>query len=318
MLGATRHALVVVTMLACAATGGLGQPAAPATVALNFCWTAGQRALVTTAASRAQSGKPSRSGTVHYTVQVLAQGEHLRIQPLDPKADLSGATTSVGSSVQAELDQRLAELLPDYLVTKAGAFAGIVDLPAYQKRLRDFIDRSLPPNVDRAAVAKGLDMVTSEAFLNARVAQEWNVLVAAWVGGRLPLGVENVKQNQMPSNLGKPLNVTHTFVARRMVPCRRGEVERQCVELELRSVPDPEAVKATVGSTLAALGRPMPPSASVKSFVVEDRVRLVTEPECLIPHEYVKSKVISAVVAADGKEETIERIDRSEASYRYP
>ena len=296
-------------------------PTAPAqppkdSVTLGFCWAPGMKADVTASATRTRTNAPPRGGTIRYTLEVSEQGEHLRVRLADPVADLSGAKQPVSPEAQAQIDDRLDDLMPDYLVTREGKFAGLTDLADYQARMRAMIEKSVPPKADRAAVQKALDRATSEPVLNARVNQEWNVLVQAWVGSTLPIGVEQTRQVKLGAPTGAPpVVVTHTYSATARVPCRRGGQDRQCVQLDLRSVPDSEAVKAQMGAALAAMGRTA--TTEVRSMSIDEHVRLVTETDCLIPHSFTRSRIQTITMLNKGKEESVERTDRSVVSYTF-
>jgi hypothetical protein len=289
--------------------------AAQDSVTLGFCWAPGMKADVTASASRTQTNAPPRGGTIRYTIEVSEQGEHLRVRLVDPVADLSGAKQPVSAEAQAQIQDRLDDLLPDYLITREGKFAGLTDLADYQTRLRAMIEKSLPPKVDRAAVQKALDRATSEPVLNARVSQEWNVLVQAWAGSTLPIGVEQTRQVTLGAPGAKGVVVTHTYSATARVPCRRGGEDRACVQLDLRSVPDSEAVKSQMGAALAAMGRTA--TTEVRSMSIDEHVRLVTEAACLIPHSFTRSRVQKITMLNKGKEESVERTDRSVVSYTF-
>ena len=316
-------ALVLALPISLAAAGATPQIPVPSgatksakeSVTLGFCWAPGMKADVTASATRSQTNAPPRGGTIRYTIEVSEQGENLRVRLVDPVADLSGAKQPVSPEAQAQIDDRLDDLLPDYLITRQGKFVGLTDLADYQARLRAMIEKNLPPKVDRAAVQKALDRATSEPVLNARVSQEWNVLVQAWAGSTLPLGVEQSRQVKLGAPGTPGVVVTHTYSASARVPCRRGGEERQCVQLDLRSVPDSEAVKAQMGATLAAMGRTA--TTEVRSMSIDEQVRLVTEVDCMIPHSFTRTRTQKVTMLNKGKEETVERTDRSVVSYTF-
>jgi hypothetical protein len=300
-----------------AAGGGLAQPASKDVVKLGFCWPPGLKAQVTNSSVRSQTGAQTRSSTFRYTLSVLEQGANLRVRLDDPVADLSAAGAQVSAEVQARVDEQLEETLPDFLITPDGKLVGLVDVEGYQARLRGMIERRLPKNVDRAAAKKAIDGSTSEAALNARLAQQWHVLVGSWVGGELPIGVEHTRQTKVgPAE--KPIGaISHSYGAARRVPCRRGGKARECVQLFLRSVPDDAAMNARIGQLTTALGQRLPPMTRVKSAASEEAIQLVAEPECLVPHSFTRTQTQTLVVEQGVRESTITRQDRSAITYSY-
>lgn len=311
--------LSLVTALVLPPGGSRAQPAPADSVTLGFCWPPGMKADVTASSSRAQTGAAAAGGTVRYTLEVLEEGEHLRVRLVNPIADLSGAKGPVTAEAQSRIDDQLSQMMPDYLVTRTGRFVGLFDVAGYQARVRALVDTmALPPKVDRAAVQKAVDATTSEAALNARLSQEWHMLVTAWLGSSLAVGVEQTRPGRVGASGSPGMAVTHTYAATARVPCRRGGEERGCVQLDLRSVPDADALKAQSAATLAALGRSLPASSELRSLEVEESVRLVTEIDCLIPHSIARTRTQRVVMARDGKEQTAVRTDRTALTYAYP
>lgn len=297
--------------------GSLAQPAEKDVVTFGFCWAPGMKAQVTTSTRRTQSGTPDRASTFRYTLSVLKQDQHLRIRLDDPIADLSGAGARVSPEVQARVDEQLEGMLPDFLVTPEGKLVGLFDLAGYQARLRAMIDRSLPKTVDRAAAQKAIDLATSEAVLNSRLAQQWQILVGGWLGATLPIGVEQTQQARLgPASKPGPM-ITHAFTATKRLPCLRGGKERQCVQVDLRSVPDEATMNARVSQITAALAKKGAAAARVTSAKLEETVQLVVEPGCLVPHSLTRTQ--SQVIGVDHGErvETIERTDRSAVTYAF-
>jgi hypothetical protein len=306
--------LILVTATVLAPAGSRAQPAGEDVVKLAFCWTPGMTAQVTTSSRRTQTGAPDRTSTVRYTLSVLKQERQLRIRLDHPVADLSAAGASVTPEIQARVDEQLEQMLPDFVVTPEGRIVGLADLAEYQARLRALIDQALPKTVDRAAAQKAIDVATSEAVLNARLAQQWQILVGGWLGAALPLGVEQTRHVRIGPG-GKGGTITHAFTATRRLPCLRGGKERQCVQLDLRSKPDDATMQARISQSSTAPGNKPPAAASVKSATLEETVQLVAEPGCLIPHSLTHTQTQVVIVDHGAREETIQRVDRSAATY---
>lgn len=307
---------LAVTCTLWTAAGGLTQPPSPDVVKLGFCWTPGLKATVTHSSARTQSGAPTRTSTFQYTMSVLKDGPNLRVKLKNPVADLSAAGGPVTAEVQARVDEQLQELLPDFLVTPRGKLVGFVDAAAHQARLRAMIDKGLPKNVDRAAAQKAIDVATSEATLNARLAEQWQTLVGNWLGTTVPVGVEQTRQTRLGS-AKKPASITHRFGAVGRLPCRRGGKDRQCLQLDLHSVPDEAATNARVGQILEALGQTLPPTTRVKSAAVVETVQLVAEATCLVPHSITRTQTQTLVIDQGASESSVTRSDRSVVTYAY-
>jgi hypothetical protein len=309
--------LGLVAAMALWTADGQAQLPAPEPVTLKFCWAPGLKAQVTTSSFRTQTGVPDRRSTFRYSLSVVQQDQHLRIRSDSPVADLSGAGQQVSPELQARVDDQLEQMLPDFLVTPDGKLVGLADFPAYQARLRAMIGQRVPKGVDAAAAEKAIAAATTEAVLNTRLAQQWQVLVGAWNGGTLPVGVEQKRQSKVGPADKPGLVVNHTFSATKRLPCQRGGVERQCVELDLRSTPDPAGVNARVGQIAAALGRKLTPTSRPKAAAIEERVQLIAEIECLVPHSFERTHAQALVLNHGDREETVKRVERSAVTYAY-
>ena len=165
-------------------------------------------------------------------------------------------------------------------------------------------------------------VLTSEAFLSARVGEEWGRVVGAWVGAELELGVPLTSSSleAIPAFPGEQVEMDYSFEAKRFVPCTRGGVERRCVELELKSVPDPEAMKRVISTFMSRAMKDLGGDelgAAIRGMDIETGLTLITEPDGLLPHSFTWTKTIRVTALAAGQESSMEQIDTTRASFTW-
>jgi hypothetical protein len=313
-----------IAFLLAATAPAAAQPlVAPTHVDLRFGWKPGMEMSVTATRTRLRAAdeRTTRASSSRYTVRVEAEGENLRIRFTNPEFDTTNDAGSMTPSEQAKIMEKIADLMPDFVVTREGDFVGIHDLPAFQKKLWDFLIDIMPPNVDAAVVTQMQSLLTSEAFLNSRASEEWNAIVGAWVGSDFEIGVpvEHSRAEPVAIFPGSEIRMNYAFSADRVLPCKRANAERRCAELSMRSVADPEATRKVIDSFLAQLAPGQVPEMPVfRTLAIENVLRVRTEPDGLIPHAYSLTKSIRGTVAAPDGEQVVEQIDTTEVRYAYP
>ncbi len=298
------------------------QPAATE-VALRFAWPAGLKATVTTTKARTRRAEETttRISTIQYSMLVEADGENLRIRISDAAAGIEGDLAALPPQARAQLVAQAADLTPDYRVTKGGEFAGLHDLPTVRKKLETLLRGMLPGDADEGMVAQILSVVTSEAFLNAKAAEQWNALVGTWAGADFELGADYTLSSQEPLPVmpGEQILMHYVFSANRLLPCRRGGTERTCAELEMTSTADPEDAARVTQAMISKLALDSSlPGAAFTTLEIENVLLVVTEPNGLVPHSLTLTRTIRGTVRAEGKEQAIEQVDRTDTHYAYP
>lgn len=97
--------------------------------------------------------RSTRSATSRYTLRVAADDEHLRIHFADPSFQLGGDSEPLPAPVRAQIVAQVADLKPDYVVSRAGEFVAIHDLPAFRTRLQALVNEIFP-EVEQVDVTK--------------------------------------------------------------------------------------------------------------------------------------------------------------------
>ena len=295
---------------------------APATVTPKFSWAPGLKASVafTTSRTRVVDKRTTTATEGRYTLSVLAEGPNLRIHISDPKLGKKGSTPGPDSLTQARIIEQLAAMAPDFVVARSGEFVKIHDLPGFQRRLKTFFTEHMPKDTDTTVARNVLDMVTSEAFLTSRIADEWNAIVGTWLGNvEMQLGqeYETTAREPIPMMPGETVIMRHTFSASRLVDCKRDGVARDCAELVFTSRTDPEDTKQVIQAALSRMGDQALSGMVFKTFEIETKILVVTEPNGLLPHRYKLTKTVRGVAAIGQDERTLEQVDERETTYEW-
>ena len=296
---------------------------APATVTPKFTWEPGLKANVTftTSRTRVVDKRTTTATEGRYTLSVLAEGPNLRIHISDPKlGKKGGASTTDSTMTQARVIEQLAAMAPDFVVARSGEFVKIHDLPGFQGRIKAFFTEHMPKGTDSTVGRNVLDQVTSEAFLTSRIADEWNAVVGSWLGGvELQLGqeYETTAREPIPMMPGEQVIMRKSFSASRRVDCRRGGVDRDCVELIFTSSTDPDDTKQVLQAALSRLGDQALSGMVFKTIEIETKILVVTEPNGLLPHRYKLTKTVRGVAAIGQEERTLDQIDERETTYEW-
>jgi hypothetical protein len=206
----------------------------------------------------------------------------------EPKLDASNLGSDVEKKVVA-LMARVFGRMPVAVISKTGEFKEVRDLDAFSKQMNAEIDKAVKqavPESDpryaavKAATDEELRPAATPGNLTARIQQDYSLETGIWNGATL-------EQNgwvSLPLTLsmnGTPQGyIEHTVQAvfSRRLPCGAGLPAEGCVELVLEAVPTEKAVAEVMQKLQDSdKGR--------LDYAAATRVRLVVDPETLVPYE---------------------------------
>lgn len=299
-------AAVLWTLLALPASHAAAGPKADV-VSLRFAWPESGESKVTYTKVKKQTGKPEQKFTARYAGRAEKTGEEWRLSgsgtswegaaPFPPALVEEGmrASEKVIQIVSADLSQVRLEGTEAVEAVFGKMFAG-----------------SSVPEAQRQRI---LEMARTAMVAEAN--ELWTLGVGFWNGADLPLGKVHAGENEgeLPMAPGTPVKFQLRFQARKRVPCA-GEKQPRCVELSLRSVPDPKSLKPALERFVTSLVPPgqAPPKGLFERVNIENDLVLVTEPATLVPHRLTWTK--KARIRSMGKD--AETLERSEYRYQYP
>lgn len=279
-------------------------------VALRFGWPAPLEAEVTYRRTRTRTGTPPSRFVARYRTVAEPDGPALRLRTEQTRweGDLPVPADRVAEAIRASeaVVQR---------VGASGAFAGLEGVDAMRPVLEPLLAAAgVPPEQTERALA------LAEGAIQAEAEELWNLAVGFWTDADLALGARYVMRAEtaLPFAAGLSLPGTVEFQVRRRTPCAAGETVPRCVEVTLREVPDPDALRRASRTLRAWIaGGEEPPDDAAEDVAVESELVLVTDPQTLLPRRLAWTRTARAE-AADRREPVHEAVDRSEYDYHYP
>ena len=310
--------LLVASGCATVADAPEAEPGTP--VALVFGWEPGMQASVVSTRTRQRTGASNleNSMTSLYTLRVDSAGEELRVHFDDLEVEVGGKRAPAAEAIQ--FIAQMGDLAPDYRVTTHGEFLGLHDMPAFQQRLETLLTGMIPPKTQEA-LGPMMEMLTSEAFLNTRAAEQWNAIVGTWADAELALGSAYEAQIREPVPVvpGTEVMMNYTFEVKELVSCERGGTRRECAALEMHSIADPEDTAKMIEAIIDRIaGQALTEQPVITSLDMDNTLQVVTEPNGLIPHQYKLIKNLRATVRIGDREREMVQVDTTEAAYSYP
>ncbi len=286
-------------------------------VPFRFAWPVGLEIVASTTRERSRPRNRATGGpiTLTYTLRMEDQGDDLRIRVAAP--EFSGiAERDAGTTALLE---QVGSLVPDFIVTRSGDFKSIADVEDYTKRLREVLVAILPEAGQLDAIEPLLGSLLSPAVLNAMASEEWNAIVGNLADSELDTyGVyEFSEATPIPVFPGRTVSMNYVLEVSGFRECVRGGRPRRCVEVEIRSEADPAEVQQIIESVLNAFGTKPIPAGSITRLELANSIRVLTEPDGLYPHELVISKRVRGTAIEDGREQTLEQLDRKRTTYTY-
>jgi hypothetical protein len=281
----------------------------PDRVTFRFAWPAPLEAQVRHRVTRTRSGAAAATTVARYALRVHRVAEEaLRLETAGTawEGDLPfpPALAQVAAAASDRVLQRVAA---------DGEFEALENAEVLRPVLEEAYRASVPSEALERAVAAAL------GFLETDAEERWNRAVGFWIGAELTLGQPYVMRSEarlplVPDATGE---AKVEFQVRRRVPCGAAEREPRCVEVTLRSAPEPGAVERrldAVAARLSSTGAPVS-AAALAGLTLESELVLVTDPQTLLPHRVVWTDSLRAAGLEAGP--PLEVVERSEYDWRY-
>ena len=293
-------------------------------VATSFGWEAGTAFEATSTKTRVRRGpgvapvESSVSST--YGITVEEAGESLRVKWVNPSVDTVNVPPEMTPSAREQLVERVSALMPDFLVSRDGAYGGLVDFERHRSEMRQLFLDVFPDETEAQAMPAIDRMILTEAFFDTRLAQEWNAIVGTWIDGEFEIGAEYEMSQEEPIPLvpGEKVLMNYVFSAARTLSCERGGVTRKCVELTMRSSADPGDMKRLTARLFEQLDAAAPEELSqLQGFDNRTTLRVVTEADGLFPHEFDLERTVGGTTLVDGARQEFSQIDSRAVRYTH-
>jgi hypothetical protein len=214
---------------------------------------------------------------------------------------------------------RLSAVEPSYVVDSTGNLVRVKGIA----QLRTQVQSLMAPGGDSLETAPVevqamLETALSEPALTDRARQEWDLVVGMWAGSDLEPGALYQMESEEPIPLlaGTSVPMEFQFQVSEPRSCTEAMDSPSCVELEMVSTPDPEAVRRVVGDLLGKIARAGQPQ--VERLVLENRVTLLAEPATLLPYRLrVEKRVTGSMRTGDGASQPMSSVDERVSVYTY-
>jgi len=282
--------------LSCASAGPPAEVAAGAAtdrsehIALAFAWPAGFSARVAGAeSSRLVTDVVRDESRTQMSYRLSLEphpgGVRIRYDDFslhDPRTDALVRLRSVPG-----LETLTAALRPSFVVATDGRFGGTPGLEEDVAAINRALDalHARPEGLPEGSPL--LPTRFSAELFRRHAPVEWEPLVELWAGREIVLG-ERYRVDlvtRMPLLDGVPIRMDGELQVSGRVPCDGGNGPARCVELVLVTRPDPLELLPLLGADAeqpSADAGPAP--VTVTRLELDESVRLVTEPETLVPY----------------------------------
>lgn len=272
----------------------------PATVALRFAWPGGLAADVDYARTRTQTGRDPVALRLKGKLAATARGGKLAVR----YHGWTGAEGEAAALIRAA--EKVVVVVGED--GRAEAVEGLAESVAALRKLPGFSE-------DTPQMRKVLELAPGSIEKESR--ELWAVLVGFWTENDLDVG-EPYQMDQevpVPALPGSSVRLKIEARATRWLDCP-GPQKGRCVELTMRSRPDPEDVAKLVTGLMEKLGAPKQAvQGALGELATVTDATLVTEPTTLVPHRLVLER--TADLTGPGGE-TLSRVDEQRWSYAYP
>jgi len=313
--------LVLATILGCAGRGGGSERD---TVALRFDWPVGLTAFVETERSTHSTGsRGSRSTTVRMTyridVEEAQDGRLIRRGDIRAEDPESGQIYPL-DQLPEPLASQLTAVFPSFVVSDEGQLVGLEGIePVIEEAQRKLESRlaELPPESAEAKVLAATRV--SEEHLLEAAREHWDQLAGAWAGASLVVGESYQRKGRLvvPALGGLRILSSVEFGVGQRIPCDEETTATDCVEIEVRSRPVPEAL-AQLEQVMHERSHAATPDGrgALENFEIEESSYLVAEPARLIPHYLETTTKFHATHHRPGEADiAVEDLDQT--IYRY-
>lgn len=303
-------------VLACNSLGA--QAAAPTTVQLKFNWPNKLHAQVvqTTVLSSGGASPASQTLENRYLRSAQKMGNKMRISVSGFKLAYLEGGAPLPAEQHAKLEAFARAIRPPYLVSAKGEFLAVDHYADFVVVTRAELWNLNEWQTDNLQLRNAIDEITSDQTLTTAASSEWDSTVGKLAGMRFEVGKLQQREADMP--MGNPrvpkVKAVSTFSLGEPFACKRAGRVRQCLEVEITSTPKPgEAGSAIVPFLPPEVRAAMP---DLKSVGFTMTMKLQTEPDSLIPHQYTMKKVIQ-YPSADGKTQEVLYTEETTTVYHY-
>jgi len=320
-VGFISESLCAAVLIAVLLSPVVGQKTTGDVIYAYFDWPAGLEAKVTHFRSQVrESGETSDSSLTGASYRMFVDKHPSGLIVGFDDFALLGAP---GGLAPTDLMEQLGAFSPRLVIDEFGALLDVKDLDQVVNQINELLQPmldSLP--AEAAGISEMLARMLSREVLVAKVAEEWNALVGTWIEAEFELNAvyESEVNEPVPLFPGRLVPFLYQFWWSERKACGPAAPDLECVVLEMNSFPDPGIMTELLQEMMDnAMSGADAPGFSYESWNVENYVRLLAEPDGLIPHHLEITQAVSGGVVVQGEGTTQFRQIRSrtwEYSYK--
>lgn len=309
--------LVIAALALCPALAAGAEGAE--SVKLRFAWPAGFASDVQVKvgySNRTGAGLSDALLVGAYRVAAQSQGNRLLIGFDNPRLR---TRSQGGRDPLTEFFLRAYVFRPNFSVERTGRFWAFTQAQGYWRMVRTDLDRFVAAQAEnsRDSMREIAEGGVAEELIQSETKLFWNFIAGLYGGLELKQG-EPVqrKLHQAIFELGYasiPLLVQVTFAG--FVSCPGAAPAAKCAQLDLSARLDDEAIsrevaaRATSGVDLGGA------RIVIKGYSSQRRMRLVTDPNTLIPYTWHQRSVSTAQVEVNGEPDVINQEEEVRLSF---
>lgn len=291
-------------------------------VALRFAWPQELRGTVDYTSHRAReangrSEEVAVSGRYDFVTSGVSDGLLIRFENVETEVESDGAGLE---AMVKQFMTRAASTPPSYVVGGDGQFHRIEDLDEFRGAVLDGLDQASAdlPDQTRAQISQVMAGILTREQLEQSIVSDWNLYVGAWLDAELDHGdLYEVRYEQPVAMFGNaPIPMRTTFLFAGRTACDDGDDEQNCVILEMESFVDSERLAAALEDFLSqfpADGQ----TPKVEALRQDVSVRLITEPDTLLPHRMDSRRYTETRMTVNGETTIGSQVEERRFVYRY-
>jgi hypothetical protein len=263
--------------------------ASEGSVALRFGWPEGFAARVTGFESRhLVSGETEDEDRtdLSYRLRVEPAPEGSRIRYEDFALRNPKTRELVPLRAVPGLEALSSALRPSFVVSPDGRFGGTPGLDEDVARINHELDALQARTEPLPESAPLLPTRFSAELFRRHAPVEWWPLVEMWAGREVQPGARYALDlmTPMPLLAGTPIRMDGQLSVSRRCACDGADGPLRCIELVLVTNADPLELLPLLGAGAERHEGEAPAPVTVTKLELSETVRLVTEPETLVPH----------------------------------
>lgn len=301
--------LLVVLSAGCASSTPRAEGPAGPELTLQFAWPEGVTAKVRSDQRKSRGGQEFERSVVTEKRSWERSGSELLIRATE--VDVEGD------------DQRatmLEQMTPptDVVDATTGRFLRLDDVDAAVSALQSAISEG----GEGAANSDAMTALLKSTLVSA-AESDWDNAVGFWVGRTVTIGRGGKEERIGPGLPGSErMKLTYAYRAERAIPCNGRSLEQKCVLLTVEVTPDreqlPEIGNRFIQAMEAAAGREGAEAPPISDFQLTTHLELVTEPQTLLPHRFLKKVAMTVEFDIPGRGKVkMEQAESDEAVYTY-